>query len=352
MAFHYGVIEGLYDQENQWSWESRNAYASFCAKKGFNFYIYAPKNDPYLREQWNQPWPEQDFHHLNTLGLSLKQNNVRFGIGLTPFNVRELNHKSRQQLQQKIASINQLNPQILSILFDDFSNDIDDLAKTQADIAKFIAAESTATQFIVAGTYYSKDPLLQRVYGTMPKGYWSDLGQYLDPQFDIFWTGDHVISLGYDQPGLQEMTDQFQRKPFLWDNYPVNDTEWLKHRLRLYTFTGRPWQISDWCRGHAVNPMIQPRLSMIPLATLADLYQQQDRFDGHASFRKAVVDLCGQSLASAIEDNLLYFTEEGTLNFSGFTRKRLENTFSVFQSETAQPYVREILTWLQSGEKC
>ncbi|WP_422446940.1 MULTISPECIES: beta-N-acetylglucosaminidase domain-containing protein [unclassified Endozoicomonas] len=352
MAFHYGVIEGLYDQENQWSWESRNAYASFCARKGFNFYIYAPKNDPYLREQWDQPWPEQDFHHLNTLGLSLKQNNVRFGIGLTPFNVRELNQKSRQQLKQKIASINQLNPQILCILFDDFSNNIDDLAKTQADIAEFIAAESTATQFIVAGTYYSKDPLLQRVYGTMPKGYWSDLGQCLDPQFDIFWTGDHVISLGYDQSGLQEMTDHFQRKPFLWDNYPVNDTEWLKHRLRLYTFTGRPWQISDWCRGHAVNPMIQPWLSMISLATLADLYQQQDRFDGHASFRKAVVDLCGQALASAIEDNLLYFTEEGTLNFSDFTRKRLENTFSAFQSDTEQPYVREILTWLQSGEKC
>lgn len=352
MAFHYGVIEGLYDQENQWCWESRNAYASFCARKGFNFYIYAPKNDPYLREQWNQPWPEQDFSHLNTLGLSLKQNNVRFGIGLTPFNVRELNQKSRQQLKQKIAGINQLNPQILCILFDDFSNDIDDLAKTQADIAEFIATESTATQFIVAGTYYSKDPLLHRVYGMMPEGYWSDLGLYLDPQFDIFWTGDHVISLGYDQSGLQEMTDHFQRKPFLWDNYPVNDTEWLKHRLRLYTFTGRPWQISDWCRGHAVNPMIQSWLSMIPLATLADLYQQQDRFDGHASFRNAVGDLCGKALASAIEDNLLYFTEEGTLNFSDFTRKRLEQTFSAFQSNKALPYVREILKWLQSGEKC
>ena len=93
--------------------------------------------------------------------------------------------------------------------------------------------------------------------------------------------------------------------------------------------------------GHAVNPMIQPWLSMLPLATLADLYQQQDRFDGHTSFRNAVGDLCSKALASAIEDNLLYFTEEGTLNFSGFTRKRLKQTFSAFQSDTAQPCVRK-----------
>ncbi len=350
MAFQYGVIEGLYDQDNQWSWESRNAYASFCAGKGFDFYIYAPKNDPYLREQWDQPWPENDFNHLNTLGLELKQNNVRFGLGLTPFNVRELSQTSRQQLKQKIASINQLNPEILCILFDDFSNDIDDLAKTQAEIAEFIAGESTATQFIVVGTYYSKDPLLQRVYGAMPEGYWADLGQYLDPQFEIFWTGDHVISLGYDQYGLQEMTDHFQRKPFLWDNYPVNDTDWLKNRLKLYTFTGRPWQISDWCSGHAVNPMIQPWLSMIPLATLSDLYRQKDLFDGHACFKQTVNDLCGKELASAIQDNLLYFTEEGTRNFSDFTRKRLEKTFSEFQSEKEQPFTREILKWLQPSE--
>lgn len=355
MAFKYGVIEGLYDQENYWSWEARDAYASFSAQKGFDFYIYAPKNDSYLREQWDQPWPETEFNALNALGLKLQQNNVRFGVGLTPFNVRELNQKSRQQLKEKVSSINQLNPEILCVLFDDFSNEIDNLARTQAEIADLIAEESNAEQIIIVGTYYSKDPLLQRVYGTMPENYWSDLGQYLDPHFDIFWTGDHVISLGYDQTGLQEMTDHFRRKPFLWDNYPVNDTDWLKSRLRLYTFTGRPWKISEWCSGHAVNPMIQPWLSMIPLATLPDLYQQKDQFDGHASFKRATQNLCGTELASAIEDNLLYFTAEGTRNFSDFTRRRLTKTFSEFQSELELPFTREILRWLKqpvTEDKC
>ncbi len=350
MAFQYGVIEGLYDQENQWSWEARNAYAHFCGQRGFDFYVYAPKNDPHLREQWGQPWPQSQFDALKSLGSELKANNVRFGIGLTPLNVRELNQQTRQQLKEKITGINQLAPQILCVLFDDFSNEIDQLARTQADIAEFIAGHSSAEQIIVVGTYYSKDPLLQRVYGAMPKDYWSGLGQYLDPRFDIFWTGDHVISPGYDRRGLQEMTEHFRRQPFLWDNYPVNDTDWLKHRLKLYSFTGRPWQLSDWCRGHAANPMIQPWLSMIPLATLSDLYRDKNRFDAHASFRRSLHDVCGGPLARAIEDNLICLSEEGRRYFSDYTRRRLENTFKLFQSAREQPFVREILHWLQLAE--
>ncbi|WP_157674143.1 beta-N-acetylglucosaminidase domain-containing protein [Endozoicomonas ascidiicola] len=346
MAFSYGVIEGLYDKENIWNWSSRKAYVNFCAARSMDFFIYAPKNDPFLREQWQQPWPQESFDELKALASGFQSKGIRFGIGFTPYNIRELDKQSRLQLKEKVNALNELNPDILCILFDDFTNDVIDLARKQAEIADYIASLSTAKQFIVCGTYYSKDPLLQRVYGAMPENYWSEQGKYLDPKFDIFWTGDHVISLGYDQPGLQQIADDFRRKPFLWDNYPVNDPDWLKSRLRIYTFTGRPWQISEWCSGHAANTMIQPWLSMIPIATLSDLYQQKERFDGHASFRNTVHDLCGDSLAKAIIDNLIYLTEEGTLNFSEFTRQRLQDTFSALQSPVEKPFSDEIVHWL------
>ena len=351
MAFSFGVIEGLYDKDNLWSWASRQAYVDFCADHKMDFFIYAPKKDPYLREQWQQPWPKETFDALKQLASGFQQNGTRFGVGFTPFEVRELNDKNRQQLKTKITDINALNPDILCILFDDFSNGVDNLAAKQADIADYIASISTAGQLIVCGTYYSRDPLLQRVYGTMPKQYWSQLGEYLDPQFDIFWTGDHVISLGYDQHGLEHISNDFRRKPFLWDNYPVNDTDWLKDRLRIYTFTGRPWQLSEWCSGHAANTMIQPWLSMIPLATLETLYQQQDQFDGYASFKQALQSLCGDQLATAISDNLMHLTEEGTGHFSSFTRQRLEDTFTRFQSPAEKPFADEILQWLQPTKK-
>ena len=348
MSFTYGVIEGLYDKEQSWTWEARHDYVDFCLKKGFDFYIYAPKNDPYLREKWREPWPEAELDSLKKLSDAFKAKGIRFGIGFTPFEVNALDQKTRNDLKAKLELINSINPAMLSILFDDFSNHVPELARVQSDIAEFIAAESNAEHFQVVGTYYSKDPLLSRVYGPKPEQYWSDMGAVLDKRFDIFWTGDHVISLGYDQSELAYMTELFQRKPLLWDNYPVNDPEWLKKRLRIYSFTGRPWQLSNWCSGHAANPMIQPRLSMIPLATLADIYQKKDQFIAHQSFKSVLAELCGPSLARVIQDNLIYLTEEGCGNFSPYTVKRLKEQFQQFDDPAQLLYTNEILDWLDA----
>ena len=314
-----------------------------------DFFIYAPKNDPFLREKWREPWPESQLQALKSLSAAFKAKGIRFGIGLTPFKVKTLSQEVQRDLKAKVSLINEVQPALLSILFDDFDNDVSDLAATQVEIAEFIAAESNATDFQVVGTYYADDPLLSRVYGAMPRGYLENLGALLDQRFDIFWTGDHVISLGYDEQALVMIADKLQRKPFLWDNYPVNDTQWLKHRLRLYSFTGRPWQLANWCSGHAVNPMIQPQLSKIPLATLADIYTQKNQFVANESFKSALQFCCGEALAQAIQDNLVCLTEEGVNSFSSYTRKRLKTLFQSFDSPQDKPYADEILQWLEAA---
>ncbi|MDD7805494.1 MAG: beta-N-acetylglucosaminidase domain-containing protein [Endozoicomonas sp. (ex Botrylloides leachii)] len=348
MAFTYGVIEGLYDEDKLWSWQTRHEYVDFCANKGFDFFIYAPKNDVFLRERWREPWPETEFNSLKKLSSAFKEKGIRFGVGLTPFDVKTLDSQTKKDIKAKVKLINDINPTMLSILFDDFSNDVTNLADTQSAIAEFIAAESNAFDFQMVGTYYSSDPLLNRAYGLKPENYWSELGAMLDKRFDILWTGEHVISLGYDKTTLEYMSDLFQRQPFIWDNYPVNDPKWLKHRLRMYAFTGRPWQLSQWTSGHAVNPMIQPRLSKIPLCTLADIYQQKDKFIANSSFNNALRACCGEHLAKAIQDNLIYLTEEGANNFSPYSWKRLKTLFQSFKSTEQKPYADEILRWLDS----
>lgn len=347
MAFEFGIIEGLYDKTGLWDNHARRAYVDFASHYGFGFYIYAPKNDQHLREQWPQPWTEEAHTRLQKLSASFKSQGVRFGVGFTPFEITALNDENRAALRDKMAQINNLNPDILCILFDDFANAGGDLATRQAQIAHFLAQHTVAKQIIVVGTYYSHDPLLQRVYGAMPSNYHRDLGAALDPSVDIFWTGDHVISLGYDQYSLEQMAHQFQRLPFLWDNYPVNDTDWLKDRLRLNAFTNRPWQISQWCAGHASNPMMQPFLSMIPLATQAMLYQQRDHYDGYAALKTALFGLCGDELGQAIEQNLIHLTEEGLTHFTDFTRKRLITAFKAVGEAQAEPFKAELLHWLE-----
>ncbi len=161
--------------------------------------------------------------------------------------------------------------------------DIPNLAERQADVFHRIADVSTARRFILCPTYYTTDTILERLFGTMPIGYWEDLGRRIGPDVDLFWTGPKVCSDEYPEPHLKDVADQLGRKPFIWDNYPVNDSERMSRYLHLRPFENRPSRLAEWAGGHAVNPMNQPWLSQIPLITLASSYHAGPQYDPGAA---------------------------------------------------------------------
>jgi hyaluronoglucosaminidase len=217
-----GTIEGFFGKS--WDWEARQQHLEFLAQHKYNFYIYAPKSDSHLRRHWQEDWNPETKQHLQGIANKCHELQLDFGIGLSPLEIylnpsRDL----REKLQQRIEQINQLSPDILCILFDDMRGDIPNLAQLQIDIVHQAAAHSTAKRIIFCPTYYSFDPVLEKVFGQMPADYWSTLTQQLDKEIDIFWTGEKVCSIGYSQEHLRAVTELLGRKPFLWDNYPVND---------------------------------------------------------------------------------------------------------------------------------
>ena len=350
MSFTFGIVEGMYDT-GHWDWLVREEYVRFCKKTNQEFYIYAPKNDPHLRDKWHENWPEEDFCSLKRLSCEFRKTDTLFGVGLTPYGVKKLDAKVKGQLLNKVKLINEINPDILCILFDDFINNEASVARVQVDIAHYIASVSTAKKFIIVGTWYSLDPLLERVYGKMPKNYQEDLGCFLDPKISIFWTGDNVISLGYDDESLERISEKFRRKPFLWDNYPVNDPAWLQKRLRIYALTGRPWELKKWTEGHAVNPMQQPWLSMIPIGTLSQLYSEESKYQPSKAFRKSLFSLCSRELADAIESNLIVFSEQGSDTLFQGEKERIQKQFSLFSKEPDCYYATEVIEWLKASKK-
>ena len=60
-----GLIEGFFGKG--WSWEARARYAQWLPRHGYGFYIYAPKEDGYLRKHWALPWPEAELEALRQL---------------------------------------------------------------------------------------------------------------------------------------------------------------------------------------------------------------------------------------------------------------------------------------------
>ena len=60
-----GVVEGFYGKP--WTQEQRVDMMAFCEAHGLNAYIYAPKDDPYHREKWREPYPESQRKKLAKL---------------------------------------------------------------------------------------------------------------------------------------------------------------------------------------------------------------------------------------------------------------------------------------------
>ncbi len=332
--FSRGVIEGFFGRP--WSWQTRQDYANFLKHNNYQYYIYAPKADRYLRRLWAEPWPAEDYQNLHQLGQVYQQAQVAWGIGITPFEIhRNFNDDTIAALNAKIRSINELQPNILAILFDDMRGDDANIAQVQADVTHRIMEQSTASSFIMCPTYYSTDPVLDRVFGDRPSNYLENLGQLLDPAAQVFWTGENVCSRHYSIEHLQTITAQLGRKPYIWDNYPVNDGKNLCKFLNLRPFGESAEHMATWTAGQAINPMNQAYLSQIPLRALT----------AEIPLYSAARDLCGEVFAEYLVEDVALLQDEGLDLLSLARREGLIDRYTNFQTAQSQ----ELIDWL-NGE--
>jgi hyaluronoglucosaminidase len=191
-----GLIEGFYGRP--WTAAARTETIAFLRPHGYSFYLYAPKADPYLRRRWREPFPEADAEALTKLSASCRAEGVRFGVGLSPYEIyRSFDEADRADLARKLAELDALRVSDLAILFDDMRGDLPDLARKQIAIMDWIGARSGAGRLIFCPTYYSDDRLLDRAFGARPEGYLEALGAGLDRSVGVFWTGEEVCSRAY-----------------------------------------------------------------------------------------------------------------------------------------------------------
>ncbi|MDF1861916.1 MAG: beta-N-acetylglucosaminidase domain-containing protein [Verrucomicrobiales bacterium] len=337
-----GVIEGFFGRP--WSWEARRAYADFLQRNDYQYYLYAPKADRVLREDWPDRWPEETYGELQGLREVYREAGVAWGVGLNLYELHcHCDEDAIRKLEAKIRYINGLQPDILAILFDDMRGDADEIAQTQVDVTHRACALSTASSVIMCPTYYSDSPVLDRIFGERPAGYLESLGKSLDPTVHIFWTGAEVCSDAYPVEHLQSVGERLGRKPFIWDNYPVNDSEAMCRHLHLRAFENRPNEMANWIAGHAVNPMNQAYLSQIPLMTLNRSYGERGSYNPVVAFEEAARELCGGEFASCLADDLFLFQDCGLDQMDPALKDRLVSKYEPFQT----PFSREVVGWLR-----
>ncbi|WP_446008661.1 beta-N-acetylglucosaminidase domain-containing protein [Candidatus Electrothrix sp.] len=341
---YLGIIEGFFGRA--WSFATRFDYAEFLKDNGYHFYIYAPKNDPWLRKKWEEDWPAEIFIQLQRLINHYQNLGLDFGIGLSPFEMyNNYDRSARKSLHEKITLFNELGINLLCVLFDDMHGDVPDLAQKQAEITLDVLNKTTADKVIMCPTYYSFDPVLEKVFGTRPKGYFQDLAKGLPPQIDIFWTGPKVCSQEFPESHVQEVSELLGRKPFLWDNYPVNDGRVTSQFILLKPFENRPGSLVELTAGHAANPMNQAWLSRIPLYSLPRSYAEKEHYDLQKTRQEAVQQVGEKRLAQQLLNDIDILHTQGLDHINPAQKKALIMQYSCYTS----PYAQEIIDWL-NGE--
>ena len=114
--------------------------------------------------------------------------------------------------------------------------------------------------------------------------------------------------------------------------------------LHLRGFTGRPATIGACVAAHAINPALQPHLSLIPAATLAASYREGSGYCYMRAFREAAHDLAGADLARMLEADLPALQDLGIDRLLD-ERHRLRARYLAVD----HPMAAEIVRWLDGA---
>ncbi len=300
---HRGAIEGFYG--SPWTQEERLNQLDFYGRFKLNTYIYAPKDDPYHRDRWREPYPPELVAGLRALIDRAGANHVRFTFAVSPgVSICYSDPADVDALVAKLDAVYQLGVRVFSIALDDIvhtrwncDDDVTQFGAASAEAAAraqvellnalqrgFIADHDGAQPLQMVPTEYSDTD--DSPYRTVIRG-------QLDPTIEVMWTGSMVVPAEITVDQAAAAAGVFGRPTFVWDNTPVNDFPATEGRLILAPYDRRERGLPAHVTGIVLNPMNQAAASKVQLIGAADFTWNDAAYDPARAHRAAATYLAG-----------------------------------------------------------
>ncbi len=273
-----GVIEGFYG--TPWSADARRRVIAFLARHGMNAYVYAPKDDPYHRSRWRDPYPDDQLEALLSLHAHCQGVGVRFGFALSPgLDFQTYSASDRDVLWAKLTPFVDAGVDWFILAFDDIPLE-EGAGRAHAELAGWLRDRlGDGARLSLVPTDYvgsARSPYLDELADAVPAG------------TDLMWTGSTVVPATITAAEARERVAATGGSPMLiWDNYPVNDA-FMDASLHLGPLRGRDPELADVAAGLLANPMTQPLASMLPLVTVASYLADPAGYDPDAAWADAI----------------------------------------------------------------
>lgn len=293
-----GVIEGFYG--NPWSHQDRLRQFDFYGKHRLNIYVYGPKDDPYHRTHWREPYPEAEAARLRELVEAARRNHVQFVWAIHPGGDIQWNKQDSLAVVNKLDMMYRLGIRTFAVFFDDIGGE-GARAEKQAGLMNyltdaFVRKHKDVEPLIICPTQYNKS--------WSGGDYLSTLGTQMYPEVRIMWTGNSVVDM-IERDDMEWINAQIKRKAFIWLNYPVND--YCQSRLLMGKTYGNGLDIADLVSGFCSNPMEYAEASKVSLYSIADYCWNMPSYDAERSWEEAIEELmptCKEAFRFFCENNI------------------------------------------------
>jgi hyaluronoglucosaminidase len=317
---HRGVIEGFYG--SPWTQEERLDQLDFYGRFKLNTYVYAPKDDPYHRDRWRDPYPADRVAELRALIDAAAANHVRFTFAVSPgVSICYGDPADVDALATKLDALYALGVRAFSIALDDI---VHTRWNCDGDRARYGAPSSEAAaraqvellnglQRGFIADHDGTEPLqmVPTEYRTTDDSpYRTVIREQLDPAVEVMWTGTMVVPAEITVDDAAGAATVFGRPTFVWDNTPVNDFPATEGRLILAPYERRERGLSAEVTGIVLNPMNQAAASKVQLIGAADFTWNDAAYDPARAHRAAASYLAGGTDPDTVEALLAFFDVE------------------------------------------
>lgn len=277
-----GLVEGYYG--NPYSDADRNSLFEFFGRAKMNVYIYGPKDDPYHRDSWREPYPDDQAQRLSELAAAAAKHKVRFVWAMHPGGDIQWTDADRKASIDKLEMMYALGIRAFSIFFDDISGTEQSKGDMQAEYLNylnenFVKKHDDVPPIIMCPTQYNK------AYTGGSDTYLNALGTTLDSETHIMWTGNSVVDM-IGEGDMEWVNSRIKRNAYIWLNYPVND--YCRDYLLMGPTWGNDLNIASMLGGFVSNPMEYAEASKVSLYSIGDYCWNMTAYDADASWESAI----------------------------------------------------------------
>ncbi|MDB3975879.1 protein O-GlcNAcase [Gammaproteobacteria bacterium] len=272
-----GYIEGYYGRF--FSEQDRCKVLDHMGKLNMDFYLYGPKEDSFHRVNWEKPYPDLEIKTLKSFIKDSKKNSVTPVFALSPgMNITKFSIKYINSLTKKIVQAKKIGFKDFAILFDDIDQARNtELAEIHLKIIQHVSSIKGINKnpLMICPTVYCKSFARGEI---KDNEYLQVLAANIDPNINILWTGDEVVSESISIKNLKDLKSLFKNPIIIWDNFYAND--YCPTRFFIGPYKGRA-SLDKVVEGIGINPTGMPITDSICLERFVSPKTNQQIFNSY-----------------------------------------------------------------------